>query len=134
MRLNDHSWQLDVEPKFRQLGGITFPRAIKQTSILWGAAGLVVSLAAYFVLALPLLNLLGLGVIAQALVFLALVGGITLFTANAATSKVAHGKDVLRLLLSRVRFRSSPKHLVDFRKWDTKKPENIYIESVVNTR
>lgn len=134
MQLNDHSWQLDVEPKFRQLGGITFPHAIKQTTILWGAAGLAIGLAAYFALLLPVMNLIGVGTVVKAGVFLVFVGISTLAVANVATSKVAYGKDVLRLALSRLRFRSSPKHLVDFRKWDTKKPENIYIESVVVTR
>lgn len=117
MMLYDYTDIFSVEKKFRGAQNIRLPQHLEvpYRAAGWGAAAAAVTSLLYVMILRPVLGLLPtllhLGLAAL------LIGGGTLFIAKAATSRMAHDKELLDLVKSWWNFRRRPKTFADFAPW-----------------
>lgn len=124
MELNDYTQIFDVEKKFRGVNNIRTPE-VSYRAVGWGGAALLVSSMVYWFLFKPILGLLPLPVFFQVILAFILILVPALTFGKAATSRMAHDKELVALVRSWVRYRTSPRHYADFAQWREHRGEVI---------
>ena len=129
MELQDYTPIFDVEKKFRGVNNIRTPE-VSYRAIFWGGGALVVSSAVYWFLLRPVIGLLPLPTPALIIMGAALVLLPAIIFGKAATSKMAHGKELIDLVSSWATYRFSSQQYSDFRPWKSAE-KTVHIETVI---
>jgi len=116
MELNDYTPIFDVEKKFRGVNNIRTPE-VSYRAVGWGGGALLVSSMVYWFAFKPILGLLPLPLFFQAMMAFLLILLPAIALGKAATSRMAHGKELVELASSWVRYLISPRQYADFSQW-----------------